>query len=372
MSLRSKSSILLLAPLLAAPSLVGQLAPTPSRPLGWKGDELVTMDRTGFRLRSLASGKERLVKAPPQCIDRMVRYDLFWVAQWDAEGHRILISCSEDGQAWELQGIYQPPRAPNGTKRPVRLHVCPLGEGRFLLADASGAGIQHGKERHPLVLACADERKHLKITRAIDLGIDPAEPWPVWVYSTFTLGTPFIVAKDRTYVHSPRTGQFWEITAHGSVRRHIRLFSELDDTRIQDSDSHDWAILQAHPNREGDIIIASFPKPLVLDAQKIHPRRYDKASLVGVESGAIEALDRRVLATFPGVEWWRLDPETGRIVLEATPESSPRRFHTTNQVRAFTFSFGRDGRPVVAKPPVEPADVPTARKPTPPQDERQP
>ncbi|HQL48641.1 MAG TPA: hypothetical protein PLC09_08225 [Holophaga sp.] len=353
-------------------NLNGQIAPTPSRPFGWKNGELVKTDRNGFTILSLASDKEQSIKAPPQSIDLIFINGIFWATQWDSEGHRILISCSEDGQAWELQGIYHQTSLKNGKNRPVRLYVCPLGEGRFLLADASGAGIQHGKDRYPLVAARVDERKNLKITRAIDLGIDPAEPWPVWVYSTFTLGTPFIVANERTYVCSYRTGQFWEITANGSVRRHIRLFSELDDKRIQDSGSHDWAILQAHPNREGDIIIATLPKPLVLDAQKIYPRRYEKATLLGTDSADLETIDQRVLAAFQGVEWWRLDTETGKIVLEATPESSPRRFRNTDQVRAFAFSYGRDGRPVVTKPSSESAPSPAVRKLTAPTDKRLP
>jgi hypothetical protein len=113
-----------------------------------------------------------------------------------------------------------------------------------------------------------------------------------------------------------------------------------------------WTVLgyQVEPN--GDLLLATREEAAVLA-----PRKIQVAPLGISESMDNAAIERylhqtsEALKAYPGVRWWRFDPDTGNLNSASAPEGAPDQIDSTLAMTHFHMRYRADGTMTFTRKP---------------------
>jgi hypothetical protein len=210
----------------------------------------------------------------------------------------------------------------------------------------------------------------LEIDALLPMGIGKHTPDWIFVPSVVQISQGWAVVNSRT-------GHIWLVRDGGEqVKiRTTKLYGSVKDSAIQNLGSIDPPILGCQPTLDGTLLIAARSEEAVLKApefreaaRKAHPipaLGKGLADLDPSQSGPNPQMEAKLkslsqqlqartttvegplLAMFPEVVWWELDPTTSLFTKVSAPPGAPEQLLTPEVYRAFRFRFDVKGRMVV-------------------------
>ena len=279
--------------------------------------------------------------------------EFFWVWSFLKEGSqaRIRISQSPDGVNWHPHSEFLPPRGrvPNG--------LYPLGQDWFLVDFLEPMTL--GQEASLLALAKRDRNGMLQIESLVDMGLKqglltarpPTKGWsltevmevsairPVYrrIHPDFVARTP-----DALVLASGYTGFLWVVRMRdsGPFVRRVDLFPGVTEDVLAKGMDLEWGVLGLQPTPDGRVLAATRSEQAVLHGRKVEPSSPLKTLANFKDAVFMDARGKSIkasLETFPELQWWSLDPETGGIRKEETPLNTPARFPDIATAARFRF-----------------------------------
>ncbi len=373
--------------LLFGPSLYGQMQAPPVTPSLWDGDRLVRLDPAfGDAAHVIqAAGVTPIPMPPTEKSDYRVN-DWHQGALWATRrlGREACEVWKHEGKGWERVAFWQAdpeakrrihPKGPFLTGPSV---VHPLRADRFLALTWGRTFFHEGRWYPAAILQRRPEDGRLTVVEPMDLGLElpfltaleGKQDWRTDL-SLHLLGAHVVRVDDRLVIPIPGFGLFAILDAQtGRVRRTARLFDDLEIKDVMSSSLKNrvFPVIGAQPTRHGTLLFAGRSREALLHAATFLSER-PKPMPTGPGSEAAyrrwseeqSEAQRQATQLLDRVDWYELDPITGKITETAPPKGA----HTSLRVvRGSLFNFcwriERDGR-VTFRPGSEVMNVSNAR-----------
>lgn len=155
----------------------------------------------------------------------------------------------------------------------------------------------------------------------------------------------------RLVLLSHELGYLWVFDeSDGRLLRTIKIFSSVDEAYLARPQGVTQVVVGAQPRQDGWILVATRTEDAVIRANLAYP---DPALPEAARQGAAGwdfsrwwkgGKDHRVLriTQFPHITWWKVDPETGRVVAEDPPHGFPDQFKSAGHHAQFRWRFKPD------------------------------
>jgi len=286
----------------------------------------------------------------------------FYCSKYERQGetkfHNVFMS--SDLKSWTKVAFYS-----IGTDYPGAT-IRPLGDGYFLVMSQNPRRV--GGEWCSFFIGKANESGRIQADTPVDLKLNQ------WLYRPTTLQDntqfcqvneiyttiPNVVAMDPIYrvggklvIGSLRHGALWILDCHSrKITRKLLLNPFIEENKLFTDNIKPQCILGIQPMRDGRLLIATRCK----EALSATPMEPQVRSLMDFQNAGIreaaennEALDRKF---YPAIDWWTLDPETGKLDPEGPPMNFPTSLGNLGH-EEFKFRFKVDEN-LTTKPPVMP------------------
>jgi hypothetical protein len=294
----------------------------------------------------------------------------YWANQIEgpSAGKAIALHFSTDGKHWHREGFVRiDPSEPT-------LQVHALGNGRFLMI-AIGA-YRDGNGASKFALGHLDEKGEIVPRKLLDMGMsipiaaprpakDPRKPvsWAFdgvrreWMVPFLALGSTWARTSSALVVCAPRVGYFWcmNTSAENPSFRLVRLHRSIDDARVSKGET-EWSVLGMQTMPDGHLVIASREEDAVnlgaIEARKeVEAQRKDQVARGQrpAEKPTEDELAFASIRLYPKVEWWDLDPVTGRLTRTDPPAGLPDKLRVPDDLRRFALEVQKDGTLILAK-----------------------
>lgn len=344
---------------------VAQMLPAEQAKSFWRPQDLAVVKDGICTLQNRADGKTRSFKIPSDYREIHATDEGFWANRMTGrKGSRDNeVYFSPDGTHWHLQATW-PMR---GVSPSCRIYA--MKGGRYL-GVATMAPFVLGEASSFFAVLRQGKGSLLEIDALLPMGIGKHSPG--WIF-----GPTVVQAPEGWAVVNIRTGHIWLVKDTGErVRiRTTKLYDSVKDSSIEELGSIDPPILGCQPALDGTLLIAARSEEAILRAPELRKaaRKDQPIPQMGEEIGDLDssrpgpnpqleaklkALTQRlqaqaaqvegpILAKFPELAWWELDPATSRFTKVAAPPGAPQQLLTPEVYRAFRFRFDVKGRVVV-------------------------
>lgn len=172
-----------------------------------------------------------------------------------------------------------------------------------------------------------------------------------WSVVQQTFFEPPVVVQDFICVFNRQTG--WVLIfsrEDGSLKRTVRVFSGVDEERIQrDGSKLEVGLLCLQATREGDLLIASRMEDAVLHSRILfasYPDRMLPGQAPFEAEKAFVPDQRNSVKAWPDLLYWRMDPETGNLQRDS-PRGLPAKAGSLEELKRFRFRMRMDNTPAL-------------------------
>lgn len=251
---------------------------------------------------------------------------------------------------WERQAEYR-------YRKGLIWEIRPLANGKFLAISGQPNFKDSSGKFHPFAVLSPDSKGNLEVTSTQDTGLGEGyfskapnrtngeTPWGSLELDF--LNPTVIRTEGYITVLSPKTGWFWAFDdLNGQLKRQGQVYASVGEDLLKKPRDLAHVCLGAQPRPDGWILIAARSEDAVQQAarafQKFLPKTESDTSFIS-NFGSIKALWDLNLQTFPRVEWWKIDPATGRVESEFAPERFPSLVRSVKELKAFRWRFNADG-----------------------------
>ncbi len=258
----------------------------------------------------------------------------------DEKGRRkstVVISKCEDGKWITLaKGVF-PGMGPT--------MIWPLSEGRYLALAIQNPVFEENGKGFPLAILKVNDRNEFYISTRMDLGLEKAffdkatrQPYYSQLVMSF-LSPPFVRAGNYLVIGT-QFGLFFVFDgSNGRLKRTARIYPDLKDEHLTGKDDQSLlpGLLGWAGRDNGEVLISARNQDAVI---------YGYAGRNGenpVSDAARARLADQINARYPIVEWWNLEPESGRIDHEIPPVNFPDRVYSEKAVKDFNWRFLPNG-----------------------------
>ena len=239
-----------------------------------------------------------------------------------------------DGSAWQLvaKGSF-PGAGPSCLWR--------LGNGKFLgAALGKGVFVSMGRS-YPFAILRVTEAQRLEVESGLDLGLEKpqfqGEQGPTYRALTFTFLVNAFTRTSNRIVYASPLGLFWLFDSEtGALKRVARLYGGLEDSMLDGKTPLLEGLLGFGVRPDDQILVSARTEEAVLTTRKMlaYPSASDAQGKQSIDFGH---------RFYPFIDWWLLDPETGKFTLEAPPMNFPSTIKDEQAYRNFNWRFQPDG-----------------------------
>lgn len=349
---------MLVIPLLAT-TLLAQSTPLPpsntdvmSVPLVWAEGKAVRCGEKDLSFEGPEPSNRRKVLLPGGTRFGTYGQGASWALVASEDGQKIFRS--EDGKIWKAWGVL-PKNLP-----PISQFV-PLEKDRiFLFGKMSAFTI--GKNASPLAVARRADSGDITLENLE--GLEMKEPLASLGLSSAIVpsnaGGPIFNRKykflyqmsyspekhlvqypDGFAVVVPHTGWIFLFDNRGRLKKRVYIVKEIDEQALASYWAYEKVILGCRPRKDGSLLIATRSQDAVLTARKAFPI-LDPASGRPLDPEVALRNDIQAMQVFPEIEWWSLDPSSGKLTQEDSPEGAPRRFPSPERLPELSFTLRWD------------------------------
>lgn len=240
---------------------------------------------------------------------------------------------SQAGGPWEEIG--QAPDQPGVEIARVEA----LDGGRYFL---DGNFVLKGQASHYAIGVMGPDRVlHIQKLITIDWFNQPqvaagrnGEPWARSPYPFAFFFTPLRTQK-HVLMLDQHTGWLQVFDGRtGEFVRWVRLFDEVDEARVKGFQSVvDKIVLDARPRADGTLLVSS------------RSREFAQVANGQSVTASLAEHQRKQWEDYPGIQWWSLDPATGKVTPEIAPKDIPG---ASEALSKGVFGFRPDGTVVDA------------------------
>lgn len=217
-----------------------------------------------------------------------------------------------------------------------------LGDGNWLGIAAVPEIFQRNGSSAPFAVLKANDRGELEVHTTMDAGLEKpffGREGKTVYYRTMVMPligaiSAFLRTEDAIILCTP-FGHFWIFDAEdGHLRCLARLYPSIKDEELTGRSPHHLlpGIHGIGGRPDGKILISCRSEGAVAFGMA-------GRSTPGSDPEALKAAADEVNARFPGVEWWVLDPATGKLEREAAPEGLPTNLFSEQEVMDFNWRF---------------------------------
>lgn len=220
----------------------------------------------------------------------------------------------------------------------------PLEGERVLAVDETGKHFKSGSQPVPFAILKPNPKGELQVFSTFDAELE--KPF----FSSQGRGNYPLLKLDFMSFNHARTdnylvlasvyGWFWVFDAEkGHLKRVVKLFSGVEDKHLRENELI-TALHGFQSRQDGKVLIASRLEDAVLWGRVGRPRPggSPEEALAKLRTWS-EGINQK----FPHVDWWILDPQTGKVTLEAPPQNFPTRLLTHQQAVDFNWRFKPNG-----------------------------
>jgi len=340
----------------------------PHRPTFWEGPNLVRLCPDSEHAALVESPGGILRKIPRPTRTTSLRWDIYDYLDGfcyaraygrvdTPKGRSFLneIHRYEQGR-WQKVATFTWSEGDSG--RPPLGGIYPLRNGKFLGVSSQPAYLSGGKAYPLAILRKPESSLELEVEYGMDLGFEqpffkPLPPKGVQRSVGESLNYPYLhfplfaAEPARTERHLvlgiQAIGYFLVFDAeNGHFLRTVKLYPQVDELEIRRGDLLPGILgFQPRPGNQ-TILIAARREEAVLFAAKAHPLHTDglNESTWKQHLGRIQDLFSLRESYDPRIEWWDLDPETGRLRKEEPPQGVSERVEDASK---FFWRFKVDG-----------------------------
>lgn len=364
--MRSSVLLILLAAFCLAPQARAQMIPVDQTDIYWRLHDLAIIKDGCCTLQNKTTGKSKSFNLPSGYRNVHITDEGFWANVTSGAGTTKdqEVHFSADGIHWSLRGRW-PVR---GTAPYCRIFAL---KNRYL-AIASGSAFKRGDTYSNFAVMAQKKGSNLEIESLLPMGT--GKSFPGWLFVP-----PVIQIEDGWAVVNFRTGHIWLVNEaeSGQVRiRNLKLFNSVKDQALEELGSIDPPILGCQSNSDGFLVIASRTEDAVNHAGalrkkllKSNPMPSMTEDLEGIEPSQIgnpgvearlqaagkkahqhqKNLEGPILKQYPDVQWWELNPKTGKITETSVPDGAPSKLLSPEMYQKFGFHFDFKGRIVISQ-----------------------
>lgn len=239
-------------------------------------------------------------------------------------------------EGWQRECWYRATPAPS---------LFPLKNGRVLAIDTTGRLFTSGSKPVPFAILKPKESGELRIHSAFDADLDKP-----FFQGPNKLNYP---ALDRDFLsfNAVRTDDFLILASHyclfwifdletGRLKRVAKLYPDMQDKHLRENKLI-IGLLGIQPRSDGQILLSARLQDAVLCGAINRP------SAMGINMdqsrSEMEAWSDFTNRRFPHIDWWELDPKTGKFTAQAPPMNVTTQLTTEKESADFNWIFKPDG-----------------------------
>jgi len=321
-------------------------------PCFWEGGNLVLIRRNqpvGGEAGWLVSPSGKLLKnavrpGPKAILDFVdgvfYAFERVSMSDPDEKGRRkstVAISKCENGKWITLaKGVF-PGMGPS--------MIWPLREGRYLALTIQNPVFEEDGKGFPLAILKVNDRSEFYISTRMDFGLektffDKGTKQPYYGQLVMSFLSPPFVRAGNYLVIGTQFGLFFVFDgSNGRLKRTARIYPDLKDEHLTGKDDQSLlpGLLGWAGRDNGEVLISARNQDAVI---------YGYAGRNGenpVSDAARARLADQINARYPIVEWWNLEPESGRIDHEIPPVNFPDRVYSEKAAKDFNWRFLPNG-----------------------------